>query len=127
MSNLLSSLNEKQIEAITRPLEPVLVIAGPGTGKTRLLVSRVAWLIREASIKAENILALTFTNKAALEMHSRLLELIGKDAHDVYAGTFHKFALILLRRYYERLDLNPFFTICDHSYQTQLVKKLCAP
>jgi len=125
--DILSSLNEKQIEAVTKPLVPVLVIAGPGTGKTRLLVSRIAWIIRENKIDPEKILALTFTNKAAVEMKIRLKDLIGSPAEDVFAGTFHSFALTLLRRYHNRLNLNPFFTVCDQAYQTQLVTKLCAP
>ena len=124
---ILTSLNEKQIDAVTKPAGPVLVIAGPGTGKTRLLVSRIAWLMKNEQFNPEKILALTFTNKAANEMKSRLTELIGQQAHDVYTGTFHSFALNLLRRYYDRLDLNPFFTVCDQTYQDQLVKKLCAP
>jgi DNA polymerase III epsilon subunit family exonuclease len=124
---ILSTLNDKQIEAVTKPIEPVLVIAGPGTGKTRLLVSRIAWLIKNENVNPDKILALTFTNKAAAEMKSRLTELIGQDTHDVYVGTFHSFALNLLRRYYELLELNPFFTVCDQTYQDQLVKKLCAP
>ncbi len=127
IDQILDSLNENQIEAVTKPVVPVLVIAGPGTGKTRLLVSRIAWLIKNENINPDKILALTFTNKAAAEMKSRLTELIGPQASDVYAGTFHSFALNLLRRYHERLELNPFFTVCDQSYQDQLVKKLCAP
>jgi DNA helicase-2/ATP-dependent DNA helicase PcrA len=127
MNQILSTLNARQREAVTKPKEPVLVLAGPGTGKTLLLVSRIAWLISEYNISSDKILALTFTNKAASEMKSRLFDLVGERAHDVYAGTFHAFALTLLRRYHERLELNPFFTVCDQSYQTQLVKKLCAP
>ncbi|MCK4560651.1 MAG: UvrD-helicase domain-containing protein, partial [Calditrichia bacterium] len=127
IDQILDSLNEYQIEAVTKPVVPVLVIAGPGTGKTRLLVSRIAWLIKNENINPDKILALTFTNKAAAEMKSRLTELIGPQASDVYAGTFHSFALNLLRRYHERLELNPFFTVCDQTYQDQLVKKLCAP
>jgi DNA helicase-2/ATP-dependent DNA helicase PcrA len=124
MKNILEQLNEKQVEAVKKPLEPVLVIAGPGTGKTRLLISRISWLIKEKNVSPENILALTFTNKAASEMKSRLSELIGSQAKDVYTGTFHSFALVLLRRYHERLDLNSFFTVCDQNYQNRLVKKL---
>jgi len=124
---ILSSLNEKQIEAVTKSVEPILVIAGPGTGKTRLLVSRIAWLIQNEHFNSDKILALTFTNKAANEMKSRLAELIGQQAHDVYTGTFHSFALNLLRRYYDKLELTPFFTVCDQIYQDQLVKRLCMP
>lgn len=127
IDKILTSLNDQQTEAVTKPVEPILVIAGPGTGKTRLLVSRIAWLIENEHFNPDKILALTFTNKAANEMKFRLAELIGQQAHDVYAGTFHSFALNLLRRYYNRLDLTPFFTVCDQTYQDQLVKKLCAP
>jgi len=127
IDKILTSLNEQQTEAVTKAVGPILVIAGPGTGKTRLLVSRIAWLIENEHFNPEKILALTFTNKAANEMKSRLAELIGQKAHDVNAGTFHSFALNLLRRYYDRLDLTPFFTVCDQTYQNQLVIKLCAP
>jgi len=127
IDQILSSLNEKQIEAVTKPVQPVLVIAGPGTGKTRLLVSRIAWLIKNENINPEKILALTFTNKAAAEMKSRLTDFIGAQANDVYAGTFHSFALNLLRRYHQRIGLNPFFTVCDQNYQEQLAQKICRP
>ncbi len=124
---ILSFLNEEQIEAVQKPLLPVLVIAGPGTGKTRLLTSRIAWLIEEHQIPPEKILAVTFTNKAALEMKSRLQDLIGQKGKDVLTSTFHSFALSLIRKYYSRLQLDQFFSVCDQDYQQRLLINLCAP
>lgn len=126
-SKILAGLNKRQIEAVKMRLAPVLVIAGPGTGKTRLLVSRIAWLITHCYVKPDNILALTFTNKAATEMKLRLLELMGSQGQDVYSGTFHSFALNLLRKYHARVNLAPFFSVCDQDYQFQLASKLCQP
>ncbi len=127
VDHFLTSLNEKQNEAVQKPLEPVLVIAGPGTGKTRLITARIAWLIESHKIPAENILALTFTNKAANEMSTRLVNLIGQQGKDVYCSTFHSFALDILRKYHSRLQLNRFFSVCDQEYQHQLLIRLCTP
>ncbi len=124
---ILFPLNEKQSEAVMKPLIPVLVIAGPGTGKTRLLVSRIAWLITEKQLNPEKILAITFTNKAAFEMKMRLMELVGQIGQDIFTGTFHSFALNLLRKYHARLKMSPFFSVCDQDYQLQLLIKLCSP
>jgi len=127
IEQILKTLNEKQIEAVQKPLEPVLVIAGPGTGKTRVLIARVAWLLEKYQIPAVNILALTFTNKAASEIKDRLLSITEAKGKDVYCGTFHSFALDLLRKYHHRLELDRFFTVCDQDYQEQLLSRLCAP
>ena len=123
----LSFLNEKQLTAVKQPLKPVLVLAGPGTGKTLLLVSRIAWLIEHHEIPAEKILALTFTNKAAQTMQSRLINSLTQNTHDVSCGTFHSFALQLLRKYHSRLGLNKFFSVCDQDYQKHLLQNLCSP
>jgi DNA polymerase III epsilon subunit family exonuclease len=127
IDQILNSLNDKQIEAVQKPLEPVLVIAGPGTGKTRVLTARVAWLLEYYQIPAEKILALTFTNKAAAEMQDRLLKLTGQKGKDVYCRTFHSFALDILRKYHKHLELDRFFTVCDQDYQEQLLIRLCTP
>ncbi|MFC2089106.1 UvrD-helicase domain-containing protein, partial [Calditrichota bacterium] len=82
LSSFIDSLNEKQRAAVKQPLHPILVLAGPGTGKTRILVARIAWLIHNYSIPPEKILALTFTNKAATEMKSRLVGLCGQEGND---------------------------------------------
>jgi len=127
VNRILSSLNKNQREAVQSSLEPVLTIAGPGTGKTRVIIARITWLIENYKIPAENILALTFTNKAANEMSIRLINLIGQQGKDVYCSTFHAFALDILRRYYSRLQLNQFFSVCDQDYQHQLLVRLCNP
>ena len=123
----LSFLNEKQLQAVCKPQQPVLVLAGPGTGKTRLLVSRIAWLISHENIQPIKILALTFTNKAASEMKSRLMNLIGQKGLDIFCGTFHSFSLRMLRRYHSHLALDKFFSVCDQDYQRSLIRHLCAP
>jgi superfamily I DNA/RNA helicase len=110
----LSSLNEKQLEAVQQPAQPVLVLAGPGTGKTLLLISRIVWLIENQGVAPEKILALTFTNKAADEMKARLLNTLEHCGND-------------LRKYHERMNLNKHFSVSDQDYQKQLVKSLCAP
>ena len=89
ISSLLDSLNEKQRLAIEKPLQPILVLAGPGTGKTRLIIARIELLLEKYSFNPEKILALTFTNKAANEMKTRLLDQCGQTAIDVKTSTIH--------------------------------------
>lgn len=125
--DLFSDLNAKQLEAVQQPLRAVLVLAGPGTGKTRLLVSRIAWSIRQQGLAAEKILAVTFTNKAAGEMRSRLFQLIGQVSEQVTISTFHSFALSLLRKYQDPLGLGKYFSVCNQDYQRHLMKNLCDP
>lgn len=110
---ILSPLNDAQQHAVTAPLGPVLVLAGAGTGKTRALISRVAYLIAEMDAKPESILALTFTNKAAGELKERLVGLLGEDQSLPWAGTFHSFCARLLREYGEALGYPRHFTIYD--------------
>jgi DNA helicase-2/ATP-dependent DNA helicase PcrA len=126
-TDFFSELNEQQIQAVRQPVGAVLILAGPGSGKTRLLISRIAWLIKEQNTAAEKILAVTFTNKAAGEMRTRLFQLIGPSAEKVTISTFHSFALSILRRYHHLAGLNSYFSICTQNYQRHLLKNLCAP
>jgi DNA helicase-2/ATP-dependent DNA helicase PcrA len=126
-SDIFSDLNEQQLTAVQQPAGAVLILAGPGSGKTRLLVSRIVWLIRQQGIEPEKILAVTFTNKAAAEMKSRLQQLIGQSAEPVTVSTFHSFMLRLLRKYHHYLDLSRYFSIASPEYLRHLLRNLCAP
>lgn len=127
LSSFINALNDNQRAAVKQPLVPLLVLAGPGTGKTRILIARIAWLIHHYSIPPERILALTFTNKAAEEMRSRLVSLCGQEGTDVKAGTIHSFALEILRRYHHIIGMEKNFSVCDQEYQHRLLRNLCAP
>jgi DNA helicase II / ATP-dependent DNA helicase PcrA len=127
IADILTGLNEQQVKALQQPAGPVLVLAGPGSGKTRLLVSRIQWSIRQHQLSAEKILAVTFTNKAAAEMKSRLYHLLGPSAEQVTIGTFHSFALGLLRKYHHVAGLDKYFSVCSREYQRHLVSNLCVP
>lgn len=122
---MLEGLNEAQIEAITAPDGPLLVLAGAGTGKTRVLTTRIA--IRLASGKAwpSQILAVTFTNKAAREMKERVSKLVGETIEGMpWLGTFHSLSVKILRRHAELVGLRPDFTILDTDDQIRLLKQL---
>ncbi len=101
MSELLNHLNEHQREAVSSPLGNTLVLAGAGSGKTRVLVHRMAWLIEHANMSPHSILAVTFTNKAALEMKTRLQQLLSHSLHGLWVGTFHGLCHRILRRHYQ--------------------------
>ncbi len=116
-----AELNEQQHAAVTAPPGPSLVIAGAGSGKTRTLTYRVAYLI-ETGIKPENILLLTFTNKAAKEMMGRVRELLGSDLANLWGGTFHSIGHRLLRRHAERVGFRRDFTILDREDSKDLLK-----
>ncbi len=119
-------LNKKQKEAVTAPRRPVLMIAGPGTGKTRTLIARIAYQISRYQIPPEQILALTFSNKAAGEIKWRLQDHLKDAADKVRTGTFHSFCFDVLKRYHQAAGLHKYFSICDDSYQRRLVSGIIA-
>jgi superfamily I DNA/RNA helicase/DNA polymerase III epsilon subunit-like protein len=117
----------QQRDAIEAPLGPVLVIAGPGAGKTFCLIHRIQYLIGRLDIAPRRILAVTFTNKAAEEIATRLHEERGITAVDVTRGTLHAICLMILRDFAERCGLRPGFGIADHEYQEQVLRRLRIP
>jgi len=125
ISELLQGLNPKQQEAVQAVKGPVLVLAGPGSGKTRVLTQRIAYLIEEEGVDPFNILAVTFTNKAAQEMKDRLEALLGPGrATALTVGTFHSVCSRFLRREIKHLGRSPDFTIYDSDDQLRLVKRV---
>jgi DNA helicase-2/ATP-dependent DNA helicase PcrA len=120
----LSRLNDKQKEAVMHIDGPLLILAGAGSGKTRVLTNRVAYLINEVGISPRNILAITFTNKAAKEMKERITALIGDDAHSVQISTFHSFGYRIVRENYHLLGLDSNFTILDENDAITIIKKI---
>ena len=122
----LDGLNTAQSEAVTTLDGPLLVLSGAGTGKTRVLTSRLAELVATNTAKPWNILAVTFTNKAAREMKLRVAQLVGPMAEQVWLGTFHALAARMLRRHAELVGLKSDFTILDADDQTRLLKQLMA-
>jgi len=120
----LVGLNPEQHEAVTAPDGPLLVLAGAGTGKTRVLTTRLAHLLVEGRARPGEILAVTFTNKAAREMNERVQALIRRPVQGMWLGTFHSIGARLLRRHAERLGLSPSFTILDVDDQQRLLKQV---
>ncbi len=119
--NLLLDLNEQQAQAVRHGEGPILVIAGPGTGKTRVITYRIAHLIRQREIPPEHILAITFTNKAAQEMRSRVEALLGKTGLNVWIQTFHGACTQILRKHGDADDLNRHFVIFDQEVQEEIL------
>src|SRR5580700_3346996 len=117
-------LNDVQSAAVRQTDGPVLIFAGAGSGKTRVLTHRIAHLLRELRVGPDRILAVTFTNKAAGEMKSRLQNMVGPVARDVWAGTFHAMCVRILRRDGSRIGIGPTFAVIDDSDQRQLVKEI---
>lgn len=122
MQDILKGLNDKQYEAVVNTEGPCLVIAGAGSGKTKVLIHKIAYLIGEKQVKPWNILAITFTNKAANEMKERIGNLVGDVAADIWMGTFHSICVRILRRFIDRIGFDSSFIIFDTSDQRTLVK-----
>lgn len=121
--DLLADLNPQQQQAVTANLGPVLILAGPGSGKTRVLTRRIAYLIGSMGVKSYNIFAVTFTNKAAREMANRVVELIGENTRGLTLGTFHASCARILRREAGNLPIEGNFVIFDQDDQISLVKR----
>ena len=124
LSPILNPLNDAQRAAVTAPLGPVLVLAGAGSGKTRVLTHRIAWLIQAEGVSPHGILAVTFTNKAAGEMRGRVERLLGVPGGGLWIGTFHGIAHRLLRLHWREANLAQGFQILDSEDQQRLIKKV---
>ena len=121
---LLESLNPQQREAVSAPPSNILVLAGAGSGKTRVLVHRIAWLMGPEAVSPYSILAVTFTNKAAYEMRSRIETLYGLPLSGMWVGTFHGLAHRLLRAHWEAAGLPETFQIMDSEDQYRLIRRI---
>ena len=119
------TLNKPQKEAVFHTEGPLLILAGAGSGKTRVLTHRIAYLIEEKGVNPWNILAITFTNKAAEEMRQRVDSLVGIGAESIWVSTFHSMCVRILRRYIDRLGYDNRFTIYDTDDQETLMKEVC--
>src|SRR5690625_36380 len=123
---LLDSLNDAQRQAVAAEHPHLLVLAGAGSGKTRVLVHRIAWLVATGQCSPYGILAVTFTNKAAAEMRERISELIDMSVQGLWVGTFHGIAHRLLRRHWQQANLQETFEIIDSDDQKRLIKRILA-
>ncbi|HIZ54507.1 MAG TPA: DNA helicase PcrA [Candidatus Enterococcus avicola] len=121
---LLKGMNERQQEAVQLTQGPLLLMAGAGSGKTRVLTHRIAYLIEEKMINPWNILAITFTNKAAKEMKERVTQLLGSQGEDVWVSTFHSMCVRILRRDIDKIGYSQNFTILDSSEQLSVMKRI---
>ena len=123
--SIYDSLNDMQKEAVYQTEGPVLILAGAGSGKTRVLTHRIAYLIQEKGVNPWNILAITFTNKAAGEMRERVDQLVGFGSESIWVSTFHSACVRILRRFIDRLGYDTNFTIYDTDDQKSLMKEVC--
>jgi DNA helicase II / ATP-dependent DNA helicase PcrA len=121
---LLQGLNERQQDAVKATNGPLLIMAGAGSGKTRVLTHRIAYLMAEKGVAPWSILAITFTNKAAREMRERIDALVGKDAEDIWISTFHSMCVRILRRDIDRIGYNRNFSILDTTDQLTVIKNI---
>ncbi len=124
MEEILKGLNDKQYEAVVNTEGPCLVIAGAGSGKTKVLTHKIAYLMGEKNILPWNILAITFTNKAAKEMKERIELLVGDAAKDMWVGTFHSICVRILRKFIDRIGFDSSFIIFDSSDQKTMIKQI---
>jgi DNA helicase-2/ATP-dependent DNA helicase PcrA len=122
--SILSGLNNKQLEAVTLPQQSALILAGAGSGKTRVLTTRIAWLIQTGQVSPMGLLAVTFTNKAAKEMLTRLTAMLPINTRGMWAGTFHGLCNRLLRAHYREAGLPSTFQILDTADQLSSIKRL---
>ena len=120
----LSTLNDKQKEAVEWADGPLLVLAGAGSGKTRVLTTKLAYLVNETEVNPYNILAITFTNKAAKEMKERAYKMLGSSAYQMQISTFHSLGLLLIRENYDKLGFDKNFTILDSDDSLTIIKKI---
>ena len=123
--SIYDTLNEPQREAVLHADGPLLILAGAGSGKTRVLTHRIAYLIEELGVNPWNILAITFTNKAAGEMRQRVDDLVGFGSESIWVSTFHSMCVRILRRFIDRLGYDSRFTIYDTDDQKTLMKAVC--
>ena len=124
VTHILENLNDQQREAVTSEQQNIMVLAGAGSGKTRVLVHKVAWQIEAQQFSPSSIMAVTFTNKAANEMHSRIEELLEHPSPEIWCGTFHSLSHRILRKFHKEANLAPGFTILDSDDQLRIVKRL---
>lgn len=125
MDSILDSLNPQQQEAVLQTEGPVLILAGAGSGKTRVLTHRIAYLIEEQEVNPWNIMAITFTNKAAGEMRERVDKIVGYGSESVWVSTFHSSCVRILRRHIDRIGYTGNFTIYDTDDQKSVMKDIC--
>ena len=123
--SIYDTLNEQQREAVYHTEGPVLILAGAGSGKTRVLTHRTAYLIEECGVNPYNIMAITFTNKAAGEMRERIDKLVGYGSESIWVSTFHSTCVRILRRHIDRIGFDTNFTIYDSDDQKTLMKDIC--
>ena len=124
MSNLLEGLNDRQKEAVEYMDGPLLILAGAGSGKTRVLTYKIAYLLEQEIVKPWQILAITFTNKAAKEMKERVEGLVGQVAQDMWLGTFHSVCVRILKREIELLGYTRDFNIFDEIDKEKVIKEV---
>src|SRR5208282_6707835 len=124
MADLLDHLNPEQLAAVTLPHQSALILAGAGSGKTRVLITRIAWLIQTQQVSPAGILAVTFTNKAAKEMLGRLSAMLPISTRGMWIGTFHGLSNRLLRAHYRDAGLPQLFQILDMQDQLALIKRV---
>ena len=124
MDNMLENLNPEQLAAVTLPAQSALILAGAGSGKTRVLTTRIAWLLKTGQVSTAGVMAVTFTNKAAKEMMARLSTLFPAHTRSMWIGTFHGLCNRLLRLHYQEAALPQSFTILDTQDQLSSIKRL---
>jgi len=123
--SIYDTLNEQQKQGVFTTEGPVLILAGAGSGKTRVLTHRAAYLIEEVGVNPYNIMAITFTNKAAGEMRERIDDMVGYGSESIWVATFHSTCVRILRRYIDRLGYSTNFTIYDTDDQKKVMKDIC--